>query len=175
VKILLMLSGSIACYKACDVISQLVKLGHEVQPVATPSALEFVGKATLEGLSGKPVFTDVFEDGKAMAHINLAKWADVAVVCPASANTINAMAAGLTSTAIGTLFLAWPLNEKPFMVAPAMNTRMWQHPATTAALETLQKWGVSIIAPGQGHLACGDVGVGRLAEPAEIVQSITSI
>src|SRR4051812_25242236 len=102
-KILFQLTGSIACYKACGAISKLVQAGVEVQAVATASALKFVGAATLEGLTGRPVFTDVFEAGKMMDHIHLARWADLAVVCPATAGSLNRLAAGTGDDVVGTL------------------------------------------------------------------------
>src|ERR1041385_9245284 len=111
--VLFLLSGSIACYKACAVISRLAQAGVTVQTVATPSALRFVGAASLEGLSGRPVFTNLFEEGRALDHIELARAADLALVCPATANTINRLAAGLSDDPIGALFLAWELKQKP--------------------------------------------------------------
>lgn len=170
-KLLFILSGSIACYKACDAISRLVQRGHHVRTVATRAALEFVGAATLEGLTREKVGTDLFAPGEALDHITLARWADLTVVCPATANTLNAMAAGLGAELAGALLLAheW---RKPLLVAPAMNPLMWSHPATTAARERLRGWGVRFIEPGQGRTACGEVGEGRLAEPDEIVAAI---
>ncbi len=129
--ILFVLSGSIACYKACDAISRLVQRGHRVRTVATPAALRFVGASTLEGLTGEKVATDVFEPGAALDHIALARWADLAIVCPATANTLNRMAAGLADDLAGALLLAFERN-KPLLVAPAMNPLMWSHPATVA-------------------------------------------
>jgi phosphopantothenoylcysteine decarboxylase / phosphopantothenate---cysteine ligase len=170
-KILFKLSGSIAAWKACAVISRLAQDGHEVQTVATPAALRFIGAATLEGLTGKAVKTDLWEAGTAMDHINLVKWADVVVLCPASANTINAFAAGLASDLVGALFLAhdW---RKPYLLAPAMNPAMWAHPATAASLEKLRGWGVRVLPVGRGRLACGDEGEGRLLEPDMILDQI---
>jgi phosphopantothenoylcysteine decarboxylase/phosphopantothenate--cysteine ligase len=170
--VLFLLSGSIACYKACAVISRLAQAGVTVQTVATPSALRFVGAATLEGLSGRPVFTDVFEAGRALDHIELARAADLALVCPATANTINRLAAGLADDAVGALFLAWEMKEKPWWLAPAMNGRMWEHPATTASLEQLRRWGVRVLDPADGAHACGEIGPGRLAEPEQIALEV---
>ncbi|WP_068628257.1 flavoprotein [Cephaloticoccus primus] len=170
-QVLLMLSGSIAAYKACTVISRLVQAGVEVQCAATPAALRFIGRATLEGLSGRPVFCDLWEEGRALDHIALARAADLALVCPATANTINRLAAGLADDALGTLFLAWE-REKPWWIAPAMNPHMWQHPSTTAALEKLRGWGLRIIEPADGPHACGDSGVGRLADPEQIAAEV---
>src|SRR4051794_8153584 len=94
-KVLFQLSGSIACYKACAAVSKLVQSGMDVQAVCTSTALKFIGEATLEGLTGKPVFTDAFEPGRRMDHIHLARWADLAILCPATANSINRLASGL--------------------------------------------------------------------------------
>ncbi len=166
-----MLSGSIACYKACFVISRLVQAGHEVQTACTSSALQFVGPSTLEGLTGRPVFSDVHETGRRMDHIDLANWADLAVVCPATANTINSLANGIATDPIGNLFLAYDL-KKPFLVAPAMNTKMLEHPATRDSIVKLQSWGVQVLETDAGQLACGDEGMGRLLEPEKILAAI---
>lgn len=167
--VLFLLSGSIACYKACTAISRLAQAGATVQTVATPAALRFIGAATLEGLSGRPVFTDLFETGRALDHIALARQADLAVLCPATANTLNRLAAGLSDDPVGALFLAWELKTKPWLIAPAMNAHMWAHPATVASLEKLRAWGVQVLDPADGPHACGETGPGRLAEPDHIV------
>ena len=169
--ILFVLTGSIACYKACDAISRLVQRGHRVRTVATESALRFVGAATLEGLTGERVGTDLFAPGAALDHIDLARWADLTVVCPATANTLNRAAAGLGGDLAGALLLAhdW---RKPLLLAPAMNPAMWSHPATTAAVARLKSWGARFVAVGAGRTACGEVGEGRLAEPGEIVAAV---
>src|SRR3954467_7982038 len=109
--VLFLLSGSIACYQACTVISRLTQSGVTVQTVATPAALRFVGAATLEGLSGRPVFADLWEPGRALDHIELARAADLALICPTTANTVNRLAAGLADDPIGALFLAWELGK----------------------------------------------------------------
>lgn len=171
-KILFQLTGSIACYKAAAVISKLVQEGHEVQPVCTSAALQFIGPATLSGLTGKAVFSDVFDPQRMMDHIHLAKWADLAIICPASAGTINKLAQGLAEDVIGTLFLAYDL-KKPYLVAPAMNQEMFKHPATQAAMAKLQSWNVSVLPSDEGWQACGDLGPGRLLEPEKIVQAVT--
>ncbi|MFA5161656.1 MAG: flavoprotein [Elusimicrobiales bacterium] len=168
--ILFQLSGSIACYKACSAISKLVQRGHEVKAVCTPAALKFIGEATLEGLTRKPVYCDMFERKTGLEHISLNKWADVSVVCPATADVISKMAAGIGDDCVTTLFLSHDF-KKPFLVAPAMNVNMWNHPATRRSVETLRQWGVKIIEPGAGYQACGDEGRGRLSEPEEIVSA----
>lgn len=170
--VLFLLSGSIAGYKACTVISRLAQAGVTVQTVATPAALRFVGTATLEGLSRRPVFTDVFDPGRALDHIELARAADLALVCPATANTINRLAAGQADDPIGALFLAWELKTKPWWVAPAMNAHMWSHPATTASVEKLKSWGVRVLEPDEGPHACGEAGPGRLVDPEEIARQV---
>lgn len=171
-RLLIFLTGSISCYKACFAISRLVQAGVEVRTVATPSALQFVGKATLEGLTGYPVASDLWESGKAMDHIHLARWADLALVCPATANTINRLAAGLADDLVGSLFLAWELKKKPWWIAPAMNVAMLEHPLTQASLQKLSALGVRILGTGTGTLACGEEGSGRLLEPDQLVTEV---
>jgi phosphopantothenoylcysteine decarboxylase / phosphopantothenate---cysteine ligase len=165
------LTGSIAGYKACDAISRLVQRGHKVRTVATESALRFVGPATLESLTGERVLSDLFQPRAALEHIQLTRWADAVVVCPATANTLNRFAAGIGDDLAGALFLAhdW---TKPFLVAPAMNPAMWRHPATAESVAKLGRWGVRFIPVGEGRTACGEVGDGRLAEPADIVLAV---
>lgn len=170
-KITLLLSGSIAAFKACALVSALIKDGHEVQCVASEGALRFVGAASLEGLSGKAVLSDLWEHGKAMAHIELRRWSDLFVFYPASANRINQLAAGISADLIGSIFLANNL-EKPFWIAPAMNANMLAHPATQEALAKLDNWGYRIVHGEPGSLACGDIGSGRLAEPEYMLDLI---
>jgi phosphopantothenoylcysteine decarboxylase/phosphopantothenate--cysteine ligase len=169
--ILFVFTGSIACYKACDAVSRLVQRGHKVRTVATTSALKFIGPATLEGLTGVPVLHDIFAPGAALEHINLARWADAVIVCPATANTLNRFAGGLADDLVGALFLAHD-RAKPWLVAPAMNPAMWSHPATAAAVERLTGWGVRFVPVGEGRTACGETGEGRMAEPDEIVAAL---
>jgi phosphopantothenoylcysteine decarboxylase/phosphopantothenate--cysteine ligase len=171
--LLVILGGSIACYKACEVISQLVQRGHRVRVVATASALRFVGTSTLEGLTGMKVGTDLFEPGAALDHIALARWADATLVCPATASLLNRVSAGLGDDLAGALLLAhdW---KKPLLVAPAMNPLMWSHPATVASVARLRSWGVRFVAVGVGRTACGEAGEGRLAEPSEIVAAMSA-
>ncbi|MDD3178861.1 MAG: flavoprotein [Opitutaceae bacterium] len=170
--VLFFLTGSIACYKACTAISRLTQAGVTVQTVATPAALRFIGPATLEALSGRPVFSDMWESGRALDHIECARQSDLALVCPATGNTINRLAAGLADDLPGALFLAWEHRQKPWWIAPAMNTYMWQHPATQASVARLRSWGVHVIEPAEGLLACGDTGAGRLADPEKIASEV---
>ncbi|MGD8779272.1 MAG: bifunctional phosphopantothenoylcysteine decarboxylase/phosphopantothenate--cysteine ligase CoaBC [Ignavibacteria bacterium] len=170
-KILFKLSGSIAAYKSAFLISKLVQNNCEVQTVASEAALHFIGKATLEGLTAKPVVTDTFADGEMMSHIILVKWADLTILVPASANTINKYAAGIGDNILTSLFLAhdW---KTPYLIAPAMNTWMYQHPATMASLKKLKDWGVEVLPTDEGYLACGDMGKGKLLNPDDIYQII---
>lgn len=170
-KILFQLSGSIACFKACALLSSLVKSGFEVEVVATRSALEFVGEATLEGLTGRRVHIETFASGEYMNHIHLARWADLLLLCPATANTLNKLASGIGDDLISALFLAHNFT-KPYLVAPAMNASMLRHPATQSSLLRLQDWGVEVLGSGDGPLACGEVGEGRLLEPEHLLSEI---
>lgn len=172
-KVLFQISGSIAAYKAAHVISRLVQNGCEVQTVASTSALQFIGPATLEGLTGKPVITDTFQRGTMMDHIHLARWADLVILCPATANSINKLAAGIGDDFIGTLFLACERN-KPYLIAPAMNEQMLKHPVTQKSLETLKSIGAEILETDTGLLACGEEGYGKLLDPDVILQKILS-
>lgn len=163
-KILLQITGSIAAFKAASLASMLVDCDFEVQCVASDGGLWFIGAPTLEGLTGKPVLTDMFERGRALDHINLVDWADLLLLYPATANHITRLRSGLADDLIGTLFLANNF-RKPYWVAPAMNSNMFAHPAVTDALTQLESWGCRILPTGQGRLACGTVGYGRLLEP----------
>ncbi|MGQ9643880.1 MAG: bifunctional phosphopantothenoylcysteine decarboxylase/phosphopantothenate--cysteine ligase CoaBC, partial [Ignavibacterium sp.] len=172
-KILFKLTGSIAAYKSAYLISKLVQNNFEVQTVVSDSALQFIGKATLEGLTGKEVLSDTYENGKMMSHINLIKWADIVLLCPASANTINKMANGIADNLITTLFLAHDWN-KPYIIAPAMNSKMYNHPITKNSLNKLESIGVKILPTDSGYLACGDVGEGKLLDPDLIYNHLIS-
>ncbi len=169
--ILILLSGSIAAYKTCFVISQLVQKGHQVRVATTPQTLQFIGAATLEGLSGHPVLSDTFTPHHAMDHIHLARWADLILLCPATANIINKMAHGIADDIVTNLYLAFDF-KKPFLIAPAMNTSMYQHPTTQASLSQLRQQGLILLETGTGNLACGEVGAGRLLEPDQILEKI---
>jgi phosphopantothenoylcysteine decarboxylase/phosphopantothenate--cysteine ligase len=172
-QILLGVSGSIAAYKAADLCSQLGKLGAEIHVVLTAHAAQFVGAATFRALTRNPVLTDVFDEPhvRRIAHIDLAQSADLVLVAPASANLLAKMAHGLADDMLTTCLLATPAST-PLLVAPAMNTVMWEHPATVANLETLRARGVQTVQPGYGVLACQDVGYGKLADVPEIVRAV---
>ncbi|NOX66314.1 MAG: bifunctional phosphopantothenoylcysteine decarboxylase/phosphopantothenate--cysteine ligase CoaBC [Chlorobi bacterium] len=163
-KVLIKITGSIAAYKSAYLISKLIQAGFEVEVAVTSSALKFIGQATIEGLTHRPVYTDSFEPGRMMSHIDLAKWADLTIVVPADANTINKFANGIADNLITSLFLAHD-REKPYLIAPAMNTAMFTHPATQASLNKLSEWGIHILPTDVGYLACGDEGEGKLLDP----------
>lgn len=170
-KILYKITGSIAAYKSTQVISRLMQAGFKVQTVVSKDALNFIGAATLEGLTGRPVYHDQFASGTMMSHINLVKWADLTIVAPATANTINRLAQGDGGTLLRALFVAhdW---TKPYLIAPAMNTNMYTHPATQKSLKTLADWGVTVLPTAEGYLVCGDEGLGKLLEPEDLLAAI---
>lgn len=172
-RVLLGVSGGIAAYKAIDSLRALQRAGHDVHVVMTRGATRFVGPATFAALSANPVGTTLFGDDERpdYRHLDLARGADLMLVAPATANTIARMAAGMADDLLTSAVLAF---TGPVLVAPAMNTRMWNHPATVANLATLAARGVDIVPPGDGLLADGDVGAGRLAETEDIVAAVTA-
>ena len=165
------MTGSIAAFKAASLASLLVDAGFEVQSVMSDGAKHFIGESTFEGLTGRPVLRDVFERGRAHDHINLVDWADLLLLYPASANHLSRLRHGLADDLIGCLFLANNF-RKPFWIAPAMNSNMLAHPAVTEALGTLESWGCRVLPTGEGRLACGEVGMGRLLEPERVFDLI---
>ena len=170
--IVLGVTGGIAAYKACDLVSRLKKQGALVRVVLTANAAKFVPPLTFETLSGNPAVTDTFEPRKSLEHIALAKWADAFVVAPASANCLGKLANGIADDLLSTTALAM---TAPLLLAPAMNANMWRHPATQANFKTLLDRGATAVGPMSGHLACGDDDVGRMAEPAEIVEALDAL
>lgn len=170
-KVLFLMSGSIAAFKAAQVISRLVQQGFEVKVAMTPAALNFIGPSTIEGLTGEPPLSDLWERGQAMEHIDLTRWADFAVLCPASANSIARLSHGLAEDLVSALALAWP-KEKPFFIFPAMNTQMLASMATQENLQKLTQRGFLVQETGSGALACGEIGEGRLLEPDEILKRL---
>ncbi len=173
--ILLLMSGSIACAKASGLVSAWVKQGHEVQVACTRSVAEFVGHATLEGFSGRPVLADVFAPGQVMDHIHLARWADLVVAAPATSNLINKLAAGIADDAVTSLWQAAYGQDKPMFIVPAMNTHMWQYPATQQSIRRLQSWGIQVLPGAEGDLACGEFGAGRMLEPEDIMRHVAAM
>lgn len=170
--ILIGITGSIAAYKMADVVSQLTKQGHQVKCILTESATQFVTPLVLETLSGNPVRSAIFgADVSGTEHIDLARWADLFLVAPASANTLAKLALGLADDLLSTVALA---TEAPLLIAPAMNTVMWNKPVVQAHLRTLADGGARFVDPAAGILACGEVGVGKLASVDSIVTAINA-
>ena len=169
--IVLGITGSIAAYKACTLIRQFVKQGHEVQVVITPAGKEFITPITLSALTSKPVISDFFSqrDGTWHSHVSLGLWADAMVVAPATASTIGKMANGIADNMLITTYLSM---KAPVFVAPAMDLDMWAHPATQSNLEILRQRGVTIIEPASGELASHLVGKGRMEEPERIAEIV---
>ncbi len=160
-KVILGVTGSIAAYRAADIASQLVKKDRDVTVVMTGDAQEFITPLTLQVLSKNPVVTDLYDEKESWrpGHIQLADSADLILIAPASANVLAQMANGLAGDALTAIALA---TRAPFLIAPAMNGKMWEHPATMANVEKLKEWGMHFIGPEEGMLACGYEGVGRL-------------
>lgn len=170
-KILLIIGGGIAAYKAAELIRLLRGQGAAVTPVLTSAAAEFVTPLTISSLAGAPVHRDLFDltQEAEIGHIQLSRAADLVVVAPATADLMAKMAAGLASDLASTLLLA---TDKRVLLAPAMNVRMWHHPATQRNLAQLMADGVLCVGPNAGDMACGEHGLGRMAEPAEILAAI---
>lgn len=173
-KILLGITGSIAAYKACELVRLLVRDGAEVQVVMSPAAEQFVGAMTLEALSRRPVRTALFdrEAEMSMGHIELARWADAVVIAPASAHCLAKLVTGLADDLLTTLCLA---TRAPILVAPAMNTAMWENPATQEHAHTLAERGIQVIDPDAGEQACGETGPGRLPDPEYLRAAIAEL
>ncbi len=172
-KILLVIGGGIAAYKCLDLIRRLTGQGAAVTAVLTRAAQEFVTPLSVAALSGNRVYTDLFDltDETEMGHIRLSRAADLLVVAPATADLLAKMATGQANDLATTLLLA---TDKPVLVAPAMNVRMWEHAATRRNVAQLQNDGIRFAGPDEGDMACGEFGVGRMAEPAAIVDAITA-
>jgi phosphopantothenoylcysteine decarboxylase len=169
--IVLGISGSIAAYKAADLASQLVKQGHEVHVVMTASATEFITPLTLQTLTRQPVLVSLEDEKQSWkpGHIHLADAADLFLVAPASANTLGQFANGLATDPLSSIYLALP-RSTPVLLAPAMNGKMWLHPATQRNVAQLNADGCQFISPVDGDLACGYQGIGRLAPVEEILR-----
>lgn len=171
-KIVVGITGGIAAYKAPELVRLLKKAGHEVRCAATEHALEFVTRVTLETVSGAPIYSDLFASGRT-EHISLKDWGEMLVVAPATANIIGKVAGGIADDALSTLLLAF--SGKPVIMAPAMNCEMWAHPAVQRNVETLKGWGICMVGPEEGELACGVNGMGRMAEPEQIADAICTM
>ncbi|GIO40719.1 bifunctional phosphopantothenoylcysteine decarboxylase/phosphopantothenate--cysteine ligase CoaBC [Paenibacillus apis] len=170
-KILLGVSGGIAAFKAAALCSKLVQQGAEVRVIMTESATKLITELTMQALSKNPVYTDTFDEKHPaeISHIQLADWADLVLIAPATANIIGKMAAGIADDMLSTTLLA---TQSPIMVAPAMNVHMYSHPAVLRNMNELASRGVMFVEPGEGLLACGYVGKGRLEEPEQIVSVV---
>ena len=165
-------SGGIAAYKSVQLVRLLVTAGHDVHVVPTEDSLRFIGVTTWEAISRNPVTTSVHDDVARVRHVALGQSADLVVVAPATANTLASMAAGLAGDLLGTTLLA---TTAPVLVAPAMHTEMWRHPATTANVATLRSRGVHVVGPADGPLTGGDSGPGRMSEPDEIAAAALAL
>lgn len=170
-RILLGISGGIAAYKAAELTRLLIKASADVQVVMTAGAEAFITPLTLQALSGKPVRTGLFDAQAehAMGHIELARWAELIVIAPASADVMARLAHGMADDLLATLCLA---TTAPLMIAPAMNQQMWQHPATQHNAQMLLNRGVTLVGPDSGDQACGETGPGRMLEPQQILEHI---
>jgi len=170
-QVILGVGGGIAAYKAAELARLLMQDGHDVRAVMTAAGEEFVRPLTFAALTGHKTLTDLFAIENAIEHISVAQENEVMVIAPATADLIAKLAHGLANDFLTTLYLAF---TGTVVIAPAMNVNMWQHPATQANLETLRHRGHVIVEPGEGYLACGMTGPGRLAEPAEILAAVAS-
>src|SRR5881396_3362167 len=166
--------GGIGAYKAVEVARGLQKRGHEVVAVMTHSATRFVGPATFEAITRRRVITDQFETGMNadIEHIAIASTIDLLIIAPATANIIGKLANGIADDFLATLYIA---TRAPVLVAPAMNTNMFAHESVRRNLDTLASRGVYFVEPGEGYLACGWIGKGRLAEPGEIITACEAV
>ena len=168
--VLLGVSGGIAAYKSAELVRQLQERGASVRVIMTHGAQEFITPLTLQALSGNPVHTDLLDAGaeQGMGHIELARWADLLLIAPATADLIARLSGGRADDLLTTVALA---TAAPVMLAPAMNQQMWRDPATTANIETMSDRGVHLVGPAAGEQACGDIGPGRMEEPPLIADA----
>lgn len=173
-RIVLGLSGGIACYKSAELTRALVKAGASVQVVMTEAAEQFITPVTMQALSTRPVFTSQWDAREAnnMAHINLTREADAVLVAPASADFIARLVQGRADDLLSLLCLARPIAQCPLLVAPAMNREMWAHPATQRNIAQLRADGAAVLGPGNGDQACGEIGDGRMLEPLELLEDV---
>jgi len=170
--VVLGVTGSISAFKAADLASKLRQAGAAVEVVMTPAATQFVTPLTFQSLTGRPVVVDMFAAAEAEAHVEVARRADALVVAPASADCLANLAAGRTPDMVTLTALA---TVAPVLIAPAMDSQMWEHPATRANVETLRARGVAFIGPAEGRLASGRAGAGRLAEPPAILGALRAL
>ncbi|HEX2540043.1 MAG TPA: bifunctional phosphopantothenoylcysteine decarboxylase/phosphopantothenate--cysteine ligase CoaBC [Caldimonas sp.] len=170
------LSGGIACYKAAELVRELVKAGATVQVVMTEAAEHFITATTLQALSNRNVYTSQWDgrEANSMAHINLTREADAVLVAPASADFLAKLLHGRADDLLSLMCLARPIERCPLLVAPAMNREMWAHPATQRNIAQLRLDGTTVLGPGSGDQACGEFGDGRMLEPAELLDEVIS-
>lgn len=173
--ILLGVTGGIAAYKSLALASHWIGQGYEVKTVMTAHACQLVQPRSFAAVTGAPVYTTLWENpqDQNIEHIHLVDWADIMVVAPATANIIGKMAGAICDDLLSTLLcVCW---EKPTLLAPAMNTRMWQNPRVQRNVKSLQDQGIFWVGPESGTLACGDTGIGRMAEPEQIAEKVTTV
>ena len=171
-RILLGITGGIAAYKSAYLARRLIELGAEVRVIMTQSAQEFVGRQTLAAITGHEVQTELFAGSSPSPHTDLASWAEVIVVAPATTNSLGKLANGLADDLLGNTLLA---ASGPVLLAPAMHTEMWEHPATQRNIGRLIEDGHDLVGPESGALAGGDDGMGRMSEPEEIVAALEKL
>lgn len=167
-RVLVGITGGIAAYKAAEIVREFTELGNDVRVVATPNALRFIGAATLEALSHNSVSSELYSDIPDVKHVELAQWADVILVAPATASFLARTVAGLADDLLGNILLA---ATAPVVIAPAMHTEMWQNPATVANVSILRDRGFTVIKPDVGRLTGSDKGIGRLPQSAQLVEA----
>lgn len=175
-EVLLCLTGGIACYKTADLASRLVQASAGVTVAMTDAATRLIGPATFQGLTRRKVYTSLWESAAdhSIQHISLVDRADIMVIAPASANIIGKIAAGIADDLVSTLAIA-ATDHCPLVLAPAMNTSMWHSPAVQRNLGTLAEWGMDLLGPAEGNLACGTRGTGRMLEPNKLFDRIAEM
>lgn len=171
-RIVLGVAGGIAAYKSCLLLRLLREAGHDVRVVPTANALNFVGRTTWEALSGQPVSTSVFDAAESVPHVQLGRTADLVIVAPATADLLSRAAAGRADDLLTNVLLT---ASCPVLLAPAMHTEMWQHPATIANVATLRRRGVAVLEPAEGRLTGADSGPGRLPEPEDLAATVLAL
>ena len=171
-RLLLCVTGGVAAYKSAYLARRLIEAGAVVRVEMTDSAMEFVGPKTFAAITGEHPFTSLFDSTLVSPHTELARWADLIIVAPATASILGKLANGISSDLVSATLLA---SRAPVLLAPAMHTEMWEHPATQRNLETIASFGYQLVGPNSGDLAGGDVGMGRVAEPEEIVDAASAI
>ena len=173
-RIVLAVTGGIAAYKAADLVSKLVAAGAEVRCILTENAARFVTPLTFQSLSGRDAYTDTFDraGGEFYQHLAVAEWGEILVVAPATANILGKAAGGIADDLASTALVSFP---GPVLFAPAMNCHMWANAAVVENVEKLRRRGASFVGPGEGRLACGEIGLGRMAEVPEILAAIEEV